>query len=206
MDLDEMKQLWSTLDTRVAHLEHVRAHDRTRSALRGVIAAEAVKLVAWALFVAFAVPVLGDVPIAAGSIVFYALAGGVLGALQLRAALAIDLAAPIVVLQRELLALERLRAWCSLALGLPWWLLWIAFPITLAAHAGIDLAAHLRLVIAANLLVGLVGLIAHVVIARLLVRRAPRSPRIQRMLARLAATRLRHVAAELGELARFRES
>ncbi len=202
MDLDEMKQLWRTLDARVTRLEHARTFDRTRGALHGAIAAEVVKLGVWGSFIAFAVPVVGVAPIAAGGIAVYAVAAIVLGVLQLVAALRIDLAAPIVTLQRDVLAFDRLRARCSLALGLPWWLLWIAFPITLAAHAGVDLA-DLRAVIVSNVAVGAVGLVAHLAISRVLVRRAPASPRLARFLDRLAATRLRRAAEQLGELARF---
>src|SRR5882757_8454983 len=106
-DLDDMKQLWRTLGARVTKLEHARAADRTRGAVRGAIAGEIAKLVAWVGFVAFAAPVIGDSPVAAASIVAYAAVGIVLGAVQLHAALRIDLAGSIVTLQRDVLALDR---------------------------------------------------------------------------------------------------
>ena len=109
-------------------------------------------LVAWAALAAITMPLAPRSPIAAVALLAYAAAAIALGVAQLAAAARIDHAAPIVVQQRDLGRLARLRARCGLALGLPWWLLWVA-PIALVAGGALPAAW-----IAANLAIGAVGL------------------------------------------------
>lgn len=207
MDLDEMRHVWSRMSARVEVLERRAlegAIERSRRATRIATAAELVKLVVWVGMIGIAAPVLGRVPIAASSLIGYAGVAIVLGVIQLRAA-RLDYGAPVLALQHDLGSLARLRARYSLALGLPWWFLWIAVLVVAVAWAGGDLYATAPLWIWCNLAVSGAGLAVCVWWARRHATARTASPAMRRMIDQLSGTALARAAAELADIARFTE-
>jgi hypothetical protein len=200
MDLDDMKTAWRDLDARVGKLERAAVAapviDRARGAVRRAIAGEVAMMVALVMVVGGVVEIAPRSPIAAGALIAYGLAAIALGVAQIVRAARIDHAAPIVLLQREVVRFAQLRARCLLALGLPWWLLWVA-PIALLAGGAVPAAW-----IAANLAIGSVGLVASVLIARR-VRRPIASPRWRAIVDALSGSALARAARELSDVAQF---
>jgi hypothetical protein len=208
MDLDEMKQAWTQLQARVERLERVDRGERVRDALRGTRRQDWLAIAGWVVFALWAGSFWFDhreVPhllIAGLALHGYAIAAIVLGSLQLRALMALDHGAPIVTLQRQLAALARLRARCSLALGLPWWLLWVPCMIVgLTWLTGVDFynAAWAW----SSLGVGVIGLGASLVAARRFAARPVRSPSLRRMIDALSGKSLARAVRELDEIDAF---
>ena len=208
MDLDEMKQAWTQLQARVDRLEQASRGDRVRGALRGTRRRDWLAIAGWVVFALWAGSFWFDhreVPhllVAGLALHGYAIAAIVLGALQLRALAALDHGAPIVTLQRQLAALAQLRARCSLALGLPWWLLWVPCMIVgLTWLTGADFydAAWAW----SSLGVGVIGLGASLVAARRFAARPVRSPALRRMIDALSGQSLARAVRELDQIDAF---
>ena len=111
--------------------------------------------------------------------------------------LGVDLTAPVLEIQRRLVALERWYLYFGLAVGLPWFVLWIAVWICLPG-TGVENPTWLVL----NLALGGGG-VALVLALRAWSRR-PGREKLGRWLDESAGTRaLARVRAQLGELDRF---
>lgn len=218
MELDELKHVWAEADLRLDGMEallraefHDRRMDRTRSILRWSLAARAVELLAWGVFTAFAASfwvanhavlhwlVIGLLLHA------YGIAGIWASATQLLLLSRIYLFnAPVLVMQRRLAQLRRFRVWCTLALGLPWWCLWLLVPMVVAYQwTGADWFATGAGWIWACMGVGGVGVLASLWLARWLDRRAIASPWLRRIVDDMSGCNLRRASRELDELARF---
>ncbi|MEQ1891509.1 MAG: serine/threonine protein kinase [Planctomycetota bacterium] len=88
----------------------------------------------------------------------------------------LDFSAPVLAIQKSLAGLQEQRTRAALALGLPWWILWLALLVCLArAFPGIDLYARAPAWVLGNLAVGLTGLIGSFFAIRWLRRRNPAS-------------------------------
>ena len=75
----------------------------------------------------------------------------------------------VVTCQQRTLKLQRLRILLGLALGLPWWILWVpAMMVGAQRFVGIDLYRASPGWIQLSLAVGLVGIVASILVARLL--------------------------------------
>lgn len=110
----------------------------------------------------------------------------------------------VVTFQRRLMELEAFRAISTLALGPPWWVLWIVATMVGAKWwLGIDLYAESPGWIQWSLVVGLVGMALTFWLARRWARRPPQSPTCRRLVDDLAGHSLRRVRCELDDLARF---
>lgn len=73
----------------------------------------------------------------------------------------IDYTAPVLDIQKRLVALRRLHGIANQCLGLPWWFLWIAiFVLEMKANMGIDLFVTMPAFIWISGAIGAVGLIA----------------------------------------------
>jgi hypothetical protein len=211
MDLDELKQAWAHMQVRVDRLELAAARRQSRGALRGtwlrLWAAQAVWVALVVASAAFWSQHLDRLPlvVAGLSLHVYGVVAIVLGGLQLHALAAVDYSEPIVMLQARLAALIRLRARCSLALGLPWWFLWLPCMIVgLTALTGVEFYDPLWAWL--SLAVGALGLAATVLIARLIAARTPPGRGLHRMIDELAGRGLVRAAREVDEVARFRDS
>lgn len=119
---------------------------------------------------------LGEpVPLAAGlALHAYGVAMIGLATYQLVLLARLDFSAPVLAIQKDLAGLREWRLRAALALGLPWWILWLALLVCLArAFPGIDLHARAPGWLVGNLVVGIVGLIASLFLVRRLRRRNP---------------------------------
>jgi hypothetical protein len=214
MDLEEMKQAWTQLQARVERLERIEhggrggPAGRVRDALRGTWRRDWITIGVWGVFALWAGSFWFDhreVPhllIAGLALHGYAIATIILGAIQLRALAAIDYGAPIVALQRQLAGLARLRARCSLALGLPWWLLWVPLMIVgITWLTGVDFYDPAWAW--SSLGIGVIGLVVSLVVARGLAARPVRSPTLRRMIDDLSGRSLARAMHELDEIDEF---
>lgn len=208
MDLDELKQAWAQMQGRVDRLERADAHRTSRSALRGIWVrlwlGEAVWTVFAAAGAAFWSAHLDRPPLVLAGLALhaYGVVAVILGGVQLRALAAVDYSAPILALQGRLAALIRLRARCSLALGLPWWLLWVPCMIGgLTALSGADFYDPVWAF--SSLAVGAVGLAITVLVARRIAARTPPDRGLPRLVDELAGRSLVRAAREVDEVARF---
>ncbi len=204
MDLDELKQRWGTLEVRVERLEAAMVARRSQAALRGLRWRTRLGMACWvalvigsATFWSAHVDVTHQL-VAGLALHIYGIAGIVLGAIQLRALAAIDYGAPIVTLQRQLGELSRLRSRCSLALGLPWWFLWV--PAMMVAFSALSGGDFYDAVWAwSSLGVGALGLLGCFAIAR----RHGAGPTGTRMFEDLAGRNLARARRELDDITRF---
>lgn len=218
MELDELKQAWMETDLRQDGMEallrmefHDRRMDRARAALRWSLAGRAVELAVWIAFTVLAASfwvdhrgvlhwlVIGLVLHAYGIAAIWASATQLL---LLSRIYLFD--APVLVLQRRLAQLRRFRVWSTLALGLPWWCLWLLVPMAVMYEwTGADWFAAAAGWIWACMAVGLAGMVFSVWLARRLAGRAVGSPRIQRIIDDMSGCNLVRASRQLDELARF---
>jgi hypothetical protein len=217
MELDDLKVAWSQLDERLGRIEAMTTKeyqtgllDRSRRALGRLGWGQAVQSLLWIGAVAIVAPFWiqhRHVPhlLAAGLVLH---AYGVLvicsSVLQL---LLIGLAywtAPVVSLQRRLTELQRLRVISGLAIGLPWWMLWVPATMVGAKRIfDIDLYAQSPGWINMSLGVGAVGIAVSIWAARRLAARPPRSRWLRRIVDDVAGAGLSRVTRHLDELAAF---
>ena len=112
--------------------------------------------------------------------------------------------APIVECQKRVAELQRVRIICGLAVGLPWWVLWV--PVLMVGAkvvSGVDLYAQLPEWILANVAFGLLALAVSVWFARRTAHQPVRSRWLQSLADDLAGRSLRRVAARLAEVRAF---
>jgi len=215
MELDDMKAAWQTLDRRMDTQAALNLHmfkegklDRLRRGLRPLVWGQAIQIAIGAL-----IAIWGgsfwvdhrDVPhlLIAGLIVH---AAGIsmiaLGALMEALIARIDYSAPVLTIQRQLLQLRKVYVRGGLAIGLPWWLLWMPFLMVLAGYAGVDLYRHAPSVIWSGSAIGVVGLLA----TWALVRWAAKRPKLSKWLEDGAAGgSINKAQAYLEELTRFEQ-
>lgn len=218
MELDDLKQAWATMDARLAGTDafmredyRARHVDKTRSILRRSLLARGLELAAWVVFTAGAATLWAHnlhVPhwLAVGLLLHvYGIAGIWASATQLLLLSRIYLFdAPVVVVQRRLAQLRRFQVWCTLALGLPWWCLWLL--VSLAAmylFTGVDGFAAGSTWIWSCMAVGVVGIGCSVWLARRLARRPVKSAWLRRMIDDMSGRNLQRASQQLDALARF---
>jgi len=214
MDLEEMKQAWTQLQARVERLERIDRSGRggpagrVQDALRGTRRQDWIAIGGWGVFALWVGSFWFDhrevthLLIAGLALHVYAITAIILGSIQLRALAAIDHGAPIVALQRQLAGLARLRARCSVALGLPWWLLWVPCMIVgITWLTGVDFYDPAWAW--SSLGVGVIGLVASLVVARRFAARPVRSPTLRRMIDHLSGRSLARAMHELDEVDEF---
>ncbi|MEO8747374.1 MAG: hypothetical protein ABI379_06935 [Rhodanobacter sp.] len=112
--------------------------------------------------------------------------------------------APVLVLQRWLAQLRRFRVYSTLALGLPWWCLWLLVPlVALMDLTGVDLYVAGAGWFWANMAVGLAGIGISVWLARRFAGRPVRSRFLQRIVDDMSGRNLLDASRQLDEIARF---
>lgn len=155
MELDELKQAWQTLDRRLEQqnamqfqLLREKRIDRMKSSLRPLLWGQVVQILfgVWMILIGVDVWVSHrDVPhlLIAGLVMHVYGVGTVLaGGVVCSGIARIDHAAPVLELQRRLARLRRNYVISGLCVGLPWWVMWVPFIMTLAMSAtGIDIYA-----------------------------------------------------------------
>ena len=213
MELDDMKAAWKTLNERLDAQAALNLHmykqgklDRLRRGLRPLVWGQAIQIVIGALAAVWGAGFWvahRNVPhlLIAGLIVH---AAGIsmiaLGALMEALIARIDYSAPVLTIQRRLAQLRKVYVRGGLAIGLPWWLLWIPFLMVLIGYAGVDLYLHAPSVIWIGTAIGVAGLLATWVF----VRSAGSRPRLAgRLESSAAGGSIRRAQAYLDEIARF---
>ena len=213
MELDELKAAWKTLDQRLDAQAALHLHvykegklDGMRRGLRPLAWGQAIQIVIGVLIAVWgasfwieqrAVPHL----LIAGLLVH---AAGIsmiaVGALIEARIASVDYSAPVLTIQRQLAQLRKVYVRGGLAIGLPWWLLWIPFLMVLFGYAGVDLYSHAPSVIWIGTAIGVVGLLATWAFVRLAVRWPQFAERLERS---AAGGSINRAQARLDELARF---
>jgi len=218
MELDEMKQAWARMDLRQDGMEALlrrdfrdRRLDKARSTLRWSLWGLALEIAGWLAFVVFVASFwvahrqVTHLLVIGLLLHAYGIAGIWSSATQLFLLSRIYLFdAPVLVLQRRLAQLRRFRMVSTLALGLPWWFLWLLLPlVVLTWWSGVDLFAGAARWIWANMAVGAVGVGFSLWLARRLAGRPLRSPWLQRVVDDMSGCTLARASRQLDEIARF---
>jgi hypothetical protein len=217
MELDDLKVAWTHLAQRVEAAESFalsecreRKLDQARDALRRLGWAQAGHFLIWIGIVAIAAPFW----IQHRHVTHLLIAGlalHVYGVLTICAVVVQILligrtyyTAPIVTFQRRLAELQRFRVVSSLAMGLPWWILWVAATMVGAKlWFDVDLYAQSHGWIAGSLAIGATGMAVCVWIARRLAACPVHSPFVRGVIDDLAGRSLRRATRQLDEIARF---
>jgi hypothetical protein len=218
MELDEMKQAWARMDLRQDGMEALlrrdfrdRRLDKARSTLRWSLLGQAVEIACWLAFVVFVASFwvahrhVTHLLVIGLLLHAYGIAGIWSSATQLFLLSRIYLFdAPVLVLQRRLAQLRRFRMVSTLALGLPWWFLWLLVPlVVLTWWSGVDMFAGAAGWIWANMAVGVAGTAFSLWLARRLAGRPIKSPWLQRVVDDMSGCSLARVSRQLDEIARF---
>lgn len=220
MELDEMKQAWARMDLRQDGMEALlrqdfrdRRMDKARSTLRWSLLGQAVEIACWLAFVVFVASFwvahrqVTHLLVIGLLLHAYGIAGIWSSVTQLFLLSRIYLFdAPVLVLQRRLAQLRRFRMVSTLALGLPWWFLWLLLPlVVLTWWSGTDLFVGASGWIGANMAVGAVGVGFSLWLARRLAGRPLRSPWLQRVVDDMSGCSLARASRQLDEIARFEQ-
>lgn len=218
MDNDEMKQLWTQLQACEARIEgHLqsesarRGRHAVRGALRWSLAAGWLELVVWIAFTALAatfwVQHRGELRWLAIGLVLhaYGIAGIWACATRLLLTTRIHLFdAPVTIQQRRLSELRRFQVCSTLALGLPWWCLWLPVALAIARQwGGVDGFAAGSNWFWVTMSVGVVGMLWSLWLARRVAARQRRSPFWQRIVDDLSGRSLARATREMEAVAAF---
>ena len=215
MELDELKAAWTTLGQRLDAQAALSLHvykegklDRMRRGLRPLAWGQAIQIVIGVLIAVWGASFWIDHRavshlLIAGLLVHAAgISMIVLGALMETRIASIDYSAPVLTIQRQLAQLRTVYVRGGLAIGLPWWLLWIPFLMVLLGYAGVDLYVHAPSVIWIGTAIGVMGLLA----TWAFVRFAGNRPQLAERLARnVAGGSINRAQAHLDEIARFEQ-
>jgi hypothetical protein len=218
MELEEMKQAWAEMNLRQDGIEALlradyreRRADRTRGILRWSLLGGAIELMLWIGFTVFAASfwvehrhvlqwlVIGLLLHAYGIAGIWSTTTRIL--LMSRIYL---FDAPVVLMQKRLAQLRRFGVVSTLALGLPWWCLWLLVPMAAACQwAGADWLVAGSAWFWATMAVGVAGMAGSVWLARRIAARPQRSAFVQRLIDDMSGYNLRRAERQLDELARF---
>jgi hypothetical protein len=218
MELDEMKQAWAHMEIRQKGMEALlrqdfrdRRMEKSRASMRRTLWWLGLEVIGWIAFVVW----VATFWVAHRHTTHLLLMGLLLhvygiGAIWSCATQLLLLAriylfdAPVLVLQLRLAQLRRFRVYSTLALGLPWWCLWLLVTlVAIADFGGVDLYAAGAAWIWANMAVGLVGIGISVWLARRFAGRPIRSRFLQRIVDDMSGRNLLHASQQLDEIARF---
>lgn len=176
MDIEDMKDLWRDLDDRLQrHAKRERellravATGRMRRNLRWVGWNSAGLLLAGLLLIKLSLPLLlrphpASVQLSAAALVAFALAFLVCAVRQFQLTRAVNYAAQLAVVQRQLDALHRFTGWAALFLVAPCWILWVPLIVVFAASRGTDLYLQYPVFVQVGLGVGAIGLLGTLVL------------------------------------------
>lgn len=174
MELDDMKAAWQTLNQRLETQTALNLHmlrdgklDKLRQGLRPLVWGQALQIVIGALVALWGgsfwfdhravlhLLIVGMAVHAAGISMI------VMGAVIESHIARIDYSAPVLTIQRQLAQLRNVYVYGGLAVGLPWWLLWVPFLLmAFKSVFGADLYANAPMMVWINLAAGIVGMLA----------------------------------------------
>jgi hypothetical protein len=218
MELDELKQAWARMEIRQEGMEELlrqdfrdRRMEKSRASMRRTLWWLGLEVVGWIVFVVWVASFwvahrhTPHLLLMGLLLHVYGIAAIWSCATQLFLLARIYLFdAPVLVLQRWLAQLRRFRVYSTLALGLPWWCLWLLVTlVAIADFGGVDLYAAGAGWIWANLAVGLVGIGVSVWLARRFAGRPVRSRFLQRIVDDMSGRNLLSASRQLDEIARF---
>jgi len=218
MELDELKRAWARMEIRQESMVELlrqdfrdRRMEKSRASMRRTLWWLGLEIVGWIVFVVW----VASFWVAHRQVPHLLVMGLLLhvygiGAIWSCATQLFLLAriylfdAPVLVLQRRLAQLRKFRAYSTLALGLPWWCLWLLVSlVVIADFTGVDLYASGASWIWASMAVGLAGIAGSVWLARRLAQRPIRSPFLQRIVDDMGGCNLLSASRQLDEIARF---
>lgn len=155
MELDELKHAWQTLDKRLQQQNAMQFQllrdkriDKMKFSLRPLLIGQIIQILFGAWMVLIGVDVWAshrDVPhlLIAGIVMhLYGVATIIAAGVVCGGIAGIDHAAPVLELQRRLAKLRKHYLLGGMCVGLPWWVMWVPFMMTLAMSSlGIDIYA-----------------------------------------------------------------
>jgi len=213
-ELDELKSAWSALDRRLIRqhaISFAQLRDqrlaRTRRGLRPLVLGQIVLMAFGVVMLLLGVATWtnhrggGGLLVAGVLLHLFGVITIIAGGSTLGLVARIDYAAPVLHIQRQLLRLRRWYIASGAVVGLPWWLLWIAFIMCLGQ---VDLWASAPGFVLINGAIGVVGLLATWWLHRWL-HRPGREAMAQRLDDGAAGRSIVRAQAELDDLARFEQ-
>ena len=216
MELDDMKVAWAQLDQRVEAIHSIAQRQQDASLLTArrrplwFLGAGQVVQVAVGLLVAVAGGSFWfdhhdtlHLLLAGASLHAYGVLLIVTGGVQLAMIRRAHETAPVLEFQARAARLRRARIISGLALGLPWWIMWVTVAMVAAQINGFDLYAHAPAWVWWNLAVGALGMLACWGIAHRLARKPLSSSKVRAVVDSLTGRNLRQVTQTLGEIDRF---
>jgi hypothetical protein len=215
MELDEMKLAWQGLDHRLEQQYALNVQifrdtrlDRMRRGLRPLIWGQALQMVIGVAGIFVFAPVwvahLHDPAVLVAGLVMhlYCLGLIIVGALVQANIAGIDYAAPVLVIQRQLLKLRRIYAiGGALVVGLPWWFLTAPLLVVLTRGAIMEKAPS---VIWIQLAIGAAGLLATWWFHRW-TRQPQRAALARKLDATSTGSSIRRAQAATDDIARFEQ-
>lgn len=215
MELDDFKQAWQVLDRRfeqqhALNLQRFRDGrlDWMRRGLRPLVWGQVVQMIIGVLGILLLAPIWiahrGNPAVLLAGIVMHAYCIGliVVGALVQTRVAHIDYAAPVLAIQRQLLALRRSYAvYGALVVGLPWWFL--TAPLLVVLTRGVIMLTAPS-VIWIQLAIGAAGLLATWWFHRWS-HRPQRAALARKLDDSTAGSSIRRAQAALDEIARFEQ-
>jgi hypothetical protein len=216
VELDDLKFAWHALDDRLERQNALlwrqlktTATDAVARRLRPISRGQVVQIAAGVLMTCLAVPVWlrpgPSLPLGAAAVVMhvYGIALIVFGARMRWLIACVDHAQPVVAIQRQVADVQRLQVLGGIALGLPWWVLWVpGMMVAFDLVFGVDLYRHAPLFVVTATAASGAGWLATVAFYR----RARRSgwARVSRWMdAALVGPRLRAAARALDDIREF---
>ena len=175
MESDQLKTAWQALSRQLERSDAInldllreRKLDRTRTSLRPLFWGQVLQIlfgIAFVLLAALLWMRAGALPdglplgaLLAGIVVHaYGIATIALAGETLRQIRAIDYAAPVVGIQKQLGRLRRTYIINGMVAGLPWWFLWVLVLLVLAGLGGNDLYAKAPAMVWIGMGVGVAG-------------------------------------------------
>lgn len=122
------------------------------------------------------------------------------GSVQLAMISQAHASAPVVEFQERIARLRRVRIVTGLAMGLPWWIVWVTLVMAVAAERGVDLYVQSPAWVWWNLAIGAVGMLICGIVAHRVADKPVKSAAVRAVVDSLTGRNLRQVAADLEEL------
>lgn len=214
-DLDALKQAWQSLDRQLQRQNalqmaelHERKVGRIRSSLHMLTLGQGLQALLGALLIGAFAPLFWSasplpLTVAGGIFALYGIAIVAVAGRVLAMISGIDRSLPVLELQQRLLRLRKAYIVSGAVAGLPWWLLWLVGPATVAWMRGMSAGdPHLPAWIWLCAAAGALGLLATLGVHRWL-HRPGNEARARRVEDHAAGSSLRRAQAELDDLKRF---
>lgn len=173
MELNELKQAWQTLGRQLEQRNAIELKslrdsklEKVSRSLKPLFWGQVVQILFGACFIFLAGALWLTQPtqtmvIAAGIVVHaYGVAIIIAAGVTLSRIHALDYTAPVLTIARQMAGLRRAYLISGMAVGLPWWLLWVVVLMVLAGLGGVDLSAQAPWLVWPALAGGVIGLLA----------------------------------------------